>query len=161
MNAEVPGMDDFPILSADDLIIYALGTYQVQQARSYYGEHVKRDGSYVIEVCREPNINDFSVGTINGIDPWLLRGRIQSRHSSRRIYYVYILVERATQGLDAILGHYCSCIVGKRTLGCCSHVMSIIWYMGWGRYQNNLTPPAQFLDIIIRHDIEDEMDEES
>lgn len=45
--------------------------------------------------------------------------------------------------------------------GCCSHIMSIIWYMGWGRYQNNLTPPAQFLDTIIRHDIENEMDEES
>ncbi|KAJ8721073.1 hypothetical protein PYW08_006538 [Mythimna loreyi] len=133
MNAEVPGLDDFPILSADDLVIYALGTYQVQQARSYYGEHIKSDGSYVIEVCREPNINDFSVGTFNWINPWLLRGRIHSRHSSRRIYYVYILVERATQGLDAILGHYCSCIVGKRTLGCCSHVMSIIMVHGMGQ----------------------------
>lgn len=165
MNAEVPGLDDFPILSEDDLILYALGTYQVQQARSYYGEHVKSDGSYVIEVCREPNMNDFSAETYNWIDPWLLRGRIQSRHSSRRTYYVYILVERLegqdAQGLDAILGHYCSCIIGKRTLGCCAHIMSIIWYMGWGRYQNNLTPPAQFLDTIIRHDIENEMDEES
>ncbi|KAH9628562.1 hypothetical protein HF086_001169 [Spodoptera exigua] len=87
MNAEVPGPDDFPILSADDLV--TLGTYQVQQARSYYGEHIKSDGSYVIEVCREPNINDFSVGTLNWINPWLLLRRIHSRHSSRRIYYVY------------------------------------------------------------------------
>jgi hypothetical protein len=160
MNAEVPGMDDFPILSADDLIIFSLGPYQVQQARSYYGEHVKSDGSYLIEVCREPNLDNFSTESLNWVDPWLLRGRIQSRHSSRRIYYVYILVERATQGLDAILGHYCSCIIGKRTLGCCSHVMSIIWYMGWGRYQDDLTPPAKFLDYIIRHDIENEIDED-
>lgn len=29
MNAEVPGLDDFPILSEDDLILYALGTYQI------------------------------------------------------------------------------------------------------------------------------------
>ncbi|KAF9416062.1 hypothetical protein HW555_006474 [Spodoptera exigua] len=66
MNAEVPGLDDFPILSADDLVIYVLGTYQVQQARSYYGENIKSDGSYVIEVCREPNRWEPSIGLIRG-----------------------------------------------------------------------------------------------
>lgn len=157
MNAEVLGMDDFPVLSADDLIIYALGTYQIQQARSYYGEHVK-NGTYLIEVYKEPHLRDFQAIDCN--DPWLLRGRIQSRHSSRRIYYVYLLLERAEQGPQAILEHYCSCVVGKRTLGCCSHTMSIVWYMGWGRHQEHLTPPAQFLDTIIRQDIENEVYDE-
>ncbi|CAG4936703.1 unnamed protein product [Colias eurytheme] len=51
---------------------------------------------------------------------------------------------------------------GKRTLGCCSHVMSILWYLGWGRHQESLSPPALLLDnIIIRHDVENEAAESS
>lgn len=158
IDAAVPGMDEFPVLSADDLIVYAMGTYQVQQARSYYGEHIK-NGCYLIEVYKEPNIEHFNNENPEYISPWLLRGRIQSRHVSSRTYYVYILIERELQGRDAIVGHYCSCIVGKRTLGCCSHVMSVIWYLGYGKYQPNVSPPAQFLEFIVRHDIGNEANE--
>lgn len=49
IDAAVLGGNDFPILSADDLIIYAMDTYQIHQVLSYYGEHVK-NGSYIIEV---------------------------------------------------------------------------------------------------------------
>lgn len=57
MSAEVPGLDDFPRMTADELIVYALGTYQIDQARSYYGEHIK-NGSYLIEVYKEPNLEE-------------------------------------------------------------------------------------------------------
>lgn len=109
--------------------------------------------------CTKKSMFKILINTygINCSNPWLLRGRIQSRHSRSRIYYVYILIEDHLEGRNAVLSHYCSCVVGKRTLGCCSHIMSIMWYLGWGRYQNNLSPPAQFLDsIIIRHDVENE-----
>ncbi|XP_028165267.1 uncharacterized protein LOC114356356 [Ostrinia furnacalis] len=29
-------------------------------------------------------------------------------------------------GMEAILKHYCNCIVGRQTVGCCAHIMSII-----------------------------------
>lgn len=32
--------------------------------------------------------------------------------------------------------------------------------MGWGRHQENLSPPAQFLDLIIKHDVENEANED-
>lgn len=36
-------------------------------------------------------------------------------------------------------------------------VMAIIWYLGCGRHENDLRPPALFLDnIIVRHDVENE-----
>ena len=42
----------FPTLEYRDLILFALGTYQIRQARSYYGEHVRSQGRYRIEVNR-------------------------------------------------------------------------------------------------------------
>lgn len=34
-----------------------------------------------------------------------------------------------------ILGWYCTCLAGSRTVGMCSHAASIIWYLGFGRHQ--------------------------
>ncbi|KAJ8709372.1 hypothetical protein PYW07_009198 [Mythimna separata] len=43
----------FPTLEYRDLILFALGTYQIRQARSYYGEHIRFHGRYRIEVSSE------------------------------------------------------------------------------------------------------------
>lgn len=152
----IQGLDEFPILSLSDLIIMALGTYQIAQARSYYGEHIKgANGAYTIEICRENRLNLF------GANSRLLRAKIHSRHSGQRIYFVYI-INNARESRCQIEGCYCSFIVGNRTLGCCSHVMSVVWFMSWARHQETPPlPPAAFLDsIIIRHDIENEADNE-
>lgn len=37
-------------------------------------------------------------------------------------------------GFEAISGYYCSCKVGERTLGCCSHVTSVVRYLGHDRH---------------------------
>lgn len=155
MEANV-GLEDFPVLSKDDLTIMALGTYQIAQARSYYGEQIKRNGAYVVQVCRGNDAHLFPD------DSWLLRAKINSRHLGNRIYFVYILINNLMQGRDKVAGWYCSCIVGKRTLGCCSHIMCVIWFMAWARHQETLpTSPAAFLDsIIVRHDIENEVNDE-
>jgi hypothetical protein len=34
-----------------------------------------------------------------------------------------------------ITGWFCTCYVGARTVGTCSHVASVIWYLGIGRYE--------------------------
>lgn len=33
----------------------------------------------------------------------------------------------------------CSCLVGNRTVGCCWHVMTLLWYLGWARHQVNIS----------------------
>ncbi|XP_075981959.1 uncharacterized protein LOC142980452 isoform X2 [Anticarsia gemmatalis] len=48
-------LNDFPQLTDNELILISLGTYQIKQARSYFGEHVRGNDGYVIEVCREVN----------------------------------------------------------------------------------------------------------
>ncbi|VVC91315.1 unnamed protein product [Leptidea sinapis] len=93
----------FPMLEYNDLILFALGTYQIRQARSYYGEHVHFHGGYRIEVCSERL--DSSGDNLRGSgDTILIRGKIKSHHISRR--------QQA-----GIVEYCCSCLVGRRTVG--------------------------------------------
>uniref|UniRef100_A0A1E1WJE0 SWIM-type domain-containing protein n=1 Tax=Pectinophora gossypiella TaxID=13191 RepID=A0A1E1WJE0_PECGO len=150
------GFQQFPILSYEDLLIMSLGPYQVTQARSYYGEHLKENGTFFIEVYEDFEV-DYNLNQYNIVvcDPWLTRAKILSRHQSNRIYFVYILLNNSLKNRNKLVGHYCSCIVGKRTLGCCAHVMCIVWYMGWARHQE-IQPPAAFLDQVIISDEEED-----
>lgn len=140
----------FPRLELSDLILIACGTYQLKQARSYYGEHIRGDGSYTIEICRDMALaSNLLEGFPLTENSTLLRGKIHSRHISRKTYFVYILYINNIPGREAIQQYCCNCLVGRRTVGCCAHVMTIIWFMSWARYQENVNPPAQFLDNIL------------
>ncbi|KAJ8708930.1 hypothetical protein PYW07_013534 [Mythimna separata] len=139
----------FPRLEYSDLILIACGTYQLKQARSYYGEHIRGDGSYTIELCRNTASNLLEGFPLPSVNCSLLRGKIQSRHISRKTYFVYILYESNTEGRAAIKQYCCNCMVGRRTVGCCAHIMTIIWFLSWARYQEHVNPPAQFLDNVL------------
>ena len=91
---------NFPRLTYSELILFACGTYQLKQARSYYGEHIRNDGSYSIEVCTERARNLEGLPLPDNCT--LLRGKIQSRHISRKIYCVYIITNNNLQGREAI-----------------------------------------------------------
>lgn len=144
----------FPHLEYNDLILFALGTYQIRQARSYYGEHVRFHGGYRIEVSSERlDSSDYNLRGTG--ETTLIRGKIKSRHVSRRQYYVYILIDNNVPGRSGISEYCCSCLVGRRTVGCCAHTMTLVWYLGWARHQEYITAPAGFLDdIVIREDEE-------
>ncbi|XP_041989210.1 uncharacterized protein LOC121740537 [Aricia agestis] len=136
---EATSIEDFPRMTHDELLIFSIGTYHVKLARSYCFQHVRETGVYTMEVYRHPdtvNINDEE-GNM------LIRCRIQSRHVQARIYYCYILYNR-----NAITEYCCSCIHGRRTLGSCAHIISIVYYLSWGRYQGDLDEPAGFLDSV-------------
>lgn len=142
ITVERDNVEDFPQMEYNDLVLIPLGVYQIKQARSYYGEHVRQDGSYIIEVCREVDmelLRELQVTDSERI--WLLRGKIRSRHISQKIYFVYILVDTTETGRAAIKQYCCNCIVGRRTIGCCAHVMTIIWYLSWARYQKPYCRP--------------------
>ncbi|KAJ8720558.1 hypothetical protein PYW08_006023 [Mythimna loreyi] len=50
INADRSNVLYFPTLEYRDLILFALGTYQIRQASSCYGEHVRFHDGYRIEV---------------------------------------------------------------------------------------------------------------
>lgn len=59
ITGDQPIFDDFPNLTEHELILFALGTFQIKLARSYYAEHLVQ-GLYNIEVYREEQIRGFS-----------------------------------------------------------------------------------------------------
>lgn len=71
---------------------------------------------------------------------------------------MYLLLDLTLNGKEGVVGYYCQCKNGQRTLGCCSHIMTVIWYFGFARYTDDLKHPAQFLNNIW--DIEVESDAE-
>lgn len=151
MSANLPEFDDLPRLTEEDLILLSLGIYQLKQAISYYGEHMNENGAFLIELGESLPASD--VRELGGGDLCIIRGRIQSRHVRAKTYYVYVGFDRTLNGRHAISHYYCTCNIGKRTVGCCSHVMCIVWYITYARHEPYISPPALFLeDILIRPD---------
>ncbi|KAJ8728525.1 hypothetical protein PYW07_006221 [Mythimna separata] len=148
MEATMPHLEDFPELTDDDIILFALGTYHIKLAKSYCAEHI-RNGIYYIELFRENQLTDLPRYNIREDNVWLIRGRIQSRHVRSRVYYCYILINRSETGRRAIEQWYCTCLTGARTVGSCAHIISIIWYMGKGRHIDFNLPAAMLSTIII------------
>lgn len=140
-------IEDFPHLTEEEIILFALGTYQLKLARSYCSEHL-RNGVYIIEVYRDEQLEDLTDFNIFQTNVFLIRIHIQSRHARAREYRSYILIDRDQTGISSILQYYCTCLTGSRTLGSCAHILSVVWYMGLARYEG-FNPPAAFLDSII------------
>ncbi|KAF9818160.1 hypothetical protein SFRURICE_003901, partial [Spodoptera frugiperda] len=66
-------LENFPRLTENQIILLALGTYQLK-----LNEHLQ-NGLYTIETYRENQLDDLPDYGIQE-NVWLLRGRIQSRH---------------------------------------------------------------------------------
>lgn len=137
MDGILPQLESFPKLEHNQPI--------VKQARSYYGRHIRTNGSYDVKACSDLE----KIMHLGGSRPQLLRSRKNARHTriSQKIYYVYILYEsqRTHNAIDAILSYHCSCIVGNRTLAC--HVMTVVWLSGIGE-----TPEHTVISGIIELD---------
>jgi hypothetical protein len=108
---------EFPELSFDDLCLLFVSTYKLKQARTYTEEHLDPAGDYVVEL--ETNYHD------------ILRCTIQSRHSNAVKYKCWI---KYSLSGEPIIAWYCTCMSGAITIGSCSHVVSIVWYLSYGRY---------------------------
>jgi len=112
---------DFPQLTLHESIHLTIGSNQLKQAQSYAEEYTAGDGMYQLFVHRqERNI---------------LRLQIQSRHTLSKVYNLWI---EYSQGINPIISWYCQCKVSARTVGCCAHVASVLWYLGYSRHSKRL-----------------------
>lgn len=144
----------FPQLTMRELHLYTCGSYQIKMASSYYQDHSNEDGDFEFEVAtEESNINykhyNIQVKHSHSV---LLKVRLRSRHSNNVKYFAYVLVDKQKQNIQAIVGHTCTCKVGKRIVGCCSHVTTIIWYFGFARHETNILLPAHYLNTFFVDD---------
>lgn len=142
---------NFPKLDEAKLRSITVGTYQLKLSSSYIQEYV--EGDCCIHYHQETNN--------------LIRVRLQSRHVSSKSYFVWIKYDE-----NDVQGWYCRCRAGARTVGACSHVASVLWYLGisvhtqpsenygvkdWGKYLQD----ASFVpDTIDSSDSEDSLVEE-
>jgi hypothetical protein len=110
-KAESTSLPSFPRLTLADLKTFTLGSYQLAIAEDYIKQHL--DGS--------PNYGIFLHQSAEDI----IRAQIQSRFSKSKTHNVWVRYEEGTDGLEGILERVCSCKVGLRSFGCCSHITSV------------------------------------
>lgn len=140
--------DSLPQLNEIDLIYIALGKYQIKQAASYCQDHLKKnDGEFIIyslesDVCRDLFTEMFP-GERSLL---LLLVRLKSRFRSQKTHDTFVLIDKNENNESVVLGYCCECNSGRRTVGCCSHVMTLIWKTLFIKNSNTSHQPAAFLD---------------
>lgn len=110
----------FPILTEEYLQQLTFGSYQLKQAPGYIDANLLGSGNYEFEISRESES--------------LIRARLKSRHSNAVKYYLWVELSDNTD--DPVRSWYCYCKAGSRTVGMCSHLCSLISYLGVYRHSN-------------------------
>lgn len=136
-------IQDFPVLDLNYLRDLTVGVYQVSLAPSYIQDKVVRE-----------NDEEFQLDE-HVTEPGFLRVRVYSRFRNATKYQTFIAYNNIdddeadnadhADAYEHIIGYYCTCLSGARTLGTCAHVASILWYLGYARHQNNIRYPDESL----------------
>ena len=110
------------------------------------------DGSYIFYINKQENICEgLKIVLIN----------VQSRHSNATKFRSYVKYKPNLDSHQSIEGWYCTCKNGSRTVGCCSHISSVIFFFSCGRYNENLRIPNSNLLSIFPFHLPPESDEEN
>jgi len=142
-NVDEDLLPSFPRLTQEDLKLLTLGSYQLELAKEYANQHLKRKTPYEIQIHIEDGTN-------------IVRAKIGSRMSKRTNHTGWIEFTLFATGISSIEGFCCTCKVGARVVGMCSHLCCVIWYLSYARHQG-YTPRSYSLannilnaaDIII------------
>ena len=117
---------DFPRMTRYELECnITLGVYQIEQGFGYIREHFEKNGDFQLLVCDK---------LIESESTRIVSSMFYSRHRSETIYKVFVQFNIQIRTIDSIIGWFCNCKVGSRTVGCCSHVAAIIYYLSIGKY---------------------------
>lgn len=132
---------DFPVLDKNDLELFFTGSYQLKQSISYLAELMEENQSpdeIPVYVLRETQTKTKT-----------LRCDIQSRHKNSTKYHCFIKFTPNHNSIDGILEHWCGCANGARTVGCCSHIATMIYFLSFARYQSRIVQPSAQLTHLF------------
>ena len=118
-------------MTKNDLKILFTSSYQLSQAVSYLAEIMDDDGNINANFLRQ-NKN-------------IIKFEVKSRHINRKTYKCYIEYTSNAVGKAGIQRYTCDCANGRRTIGCCSHVAAIIYYLTHARYLSRIIRPVEVL----------------
>jgi hypothetical protein len=130
-EASLLTVSTFPKLTLDDMKRITLGTYQTSLATRYIRQHLSASSDYKVYIHKERND--------------LLRAKIQSRFRNAVSHQLWIKFQPNSEGFKSIVAYYCKCKIGQRTVGCCAHVTSVIYYLGYCRYSSDNLPKMRNL----------------
>lgn len=142
----------FPKFSYQELKNISHGTYEIRLARSYCQAHMKtNNGIFIIGVCDAHVSTRFCEKLLeNTSKPLLLQLKLKSRFRANITHTAYALLSLDLNNKYILNEYCCSCRHGRRTIGCCSHVMLIIWHT---LYVNQTTIehlfPSSKLDAVL------------
>lgn len=140
-----------PQLEKIDLVWIALGRYQIRQTPSYAQVHFRRNNSeFLVFECPNIILKKFLTKFISSNKNLkLLMGRLTSRFQSKKTHDVFVLIDLNGQGKGSVVAYCCECQNGLRTVGCCSHVMCVIWYVLHIKIPGKMLQPASFLNNFL------------
>ncbi|CAK9801782.1 hypothetical protein ANTPLA_LOCUS2948 [Anthophora plagiata] len=126
-------------MTEKDLKILFTESYQLSQAVSYLAELMDEESNINIG-CLIKNTN-------------IVKLQVKSRHINSKTYSrCYIEYTPHSIGYSGVKRYYCECANGNRTIGCCSHVAAIIYYLSHARYLATIVRPAEILAKIFNKD---------
>ena len=141
-------VSDFPEMSQDELILFFTGTYQLGQAISYLAEMMDEDGNIELQYLK--------------VNENILKFLVRSRHINKKTYKCFIDYIPDKDGCDGISRYCCDCPNGLRTIGSCSHIAAIVYYLSHGRYTSKIIKPAEILTGIFKsNDVEPVINDDS
>ena len=111
-----------------DLKIIFTGSHQLSQAVSYLAKIMNEDGKLKIQYVKDQSN--------------VLKLKVPSRHISRTAYRGFLRYRPNSIGVSGLTHHTCECPNGKWTVGCCSHIAAIVYYLSHARYVSKLSKPA-------------------
>ncbi len=113
----------FPKLMESDILEITHGPYQINQGERYIERDLKLDPLYTVFVHKE--------------EGGILRIKLKSRFRRAVTHNLWIEYndDSSRNPTSRILGWYCCCENGARNLGCCSHVTSVLLYLGRDMYE--------------------------
>ena len=147
---------DFPVFGDQTLYSYTLGSYQIARAEGYYGEHISDNGRFLIQVLKQPEGIDLTGTDLSAEEPYLVRARIQSRHQLNTKYHDYLLYDKMNPQFH--IKYCCTCKDGAETIGCCCHIATIMWFLGYARHQEHISPPRAPMHLNTIEDWTDDDD---
>lgn len=113
-----------------------------------------------VELIRffDDDVRSLCDNLIADTDPLLIHMNLKSHFMSRRTYQyqIVVLIDKNGTGRTSILQYYCNCKVGSRTVGCCSHVMSLLYYVAYAPHHGGVKEVCKHLSDVFENAYEEE-----
>ncbi|KAL6419499.1 hypothetical protein ACFW04_014694 [Cataglyphis niger] len=120
---------DFPEMTERDLKILFTGSYQLDQT-VLFDRNVRQISVKCTQI--ESSISSYFSNSIYSIYKCFLRYKSNSVHVSDLTHYT------------------CECANEKRSVGCCSHIAAIVYYLSHARYLSKIFKPMDILSKIFK-----------